>query len=75
MGQSVGLPPLVVIIALLIGAETMGLLGMFLAVPVASVIRVITNHYIKTLSKPAASKTETQSSESEEPKVTKETES
>jgi len=54
MGQSVGLPPLVVIVALIIGAETMGILGMFLAVPIASVLRVIVNHYIRRLSKAAS---------------------
>lgn len=51
MGQSLGLPPLVVIIALIIGAETMGILGMFLAVPIASVVRVVINHYIRRLTR------------------------
>jgi len=49
VGQSVGLPPLVVIVSLIIGAETMGILGMFLAVPVASVIRVVVNHFVKRI--------------------------
>lgn len=53
VGHSVGLPPIVVFISLIIGAETLGLLGMFLAVPVASVIRVIINHYLKVFSKAA----------------------
>lgn len=47
MGQSVNLPPLTVIVALIIGAEVMGLIGMFLAVPVAAVIRVVIEFYIK----------------------------
>lgn len=50
VGQSVGLPPLVVIVSLIIGAETMGILGMFLAVPIASVIRVVINHMVKRIS-------------------------
>ncbi len=50
VGQSVGLPPLVVIVSLIIGAETMGILGMFLAVPIASVIRVVVNHLVKRIS-------------------------
>lgn len=50
MGQSIGLPPLVIIIALIIGMETLGILGMFLAVPIASVIRVIVSHYLNRLS-------------------------
>jgi predicted PurR-regulated permease PerM len=49
MGQTIGLPPLVVIVALIIGAETMGILGMFLAIPIASVLKVIFNHYIRRL--------------------------
>lgn len=52
VGQSVGLPPLIIIVALIIGAETLGILGMFLAVPVASVLRVIINHYLRSLAGP-----------------------
>ncbi len=47
MGQSVKLPPLTVIVALIIGAEIMGLLGMFLAVPVAAIIRVCIDFHVK----------------------------
>lgn len=47
MGHSVGLPPLIVIVALLVGGETMGILGMFIAIPVASIIRVVFNYYLK----------------------------
>jgi predicted PurR-regulated permease PerM len=47
MGHSVGLPPLVVIVALFIGGETMGLLGMFIAIPVAAIIRVVFNYYLR----------------------------
>jgi predicted PurR-regulated permease PerM len=41
VGQRVGLPPLMVIVAILIGAEIGGIAGMFVAVPVAGIIRVL----------------------------------
>ena len=41
VGQRVGLTPLMVVIALLIGAELGGILGMFIAVPVAAVIKAM----------------------------------
>lgn len=47
MGQSIKLPPLTVIIALIIGAEMMGLIGMFLAIPIAAIMRVVIEFYIK----------------------------
>lgn len=47
MGQSVKLPPLTIIIALIIGAEVMGIIGMFLAVPIAAILRVVIEFYIK----------------------------
>lgn len=46
VGSVVGLPPLFIIVALLAGAELMGIPGMFLAVPAAAVIRVIIIHYL-----------------------------
>ncbi len=46
VGKSVGLPPLVMIVALVAGAELLGLIGMLLAVPVAAIIRVIARHLI-----------------------------
>lgn len=46
VSDSVGLTPLAVIIAILIGAELGGPLGMFLAVPVAAVLRVLFLHAI-----------------------------
>jgi predicted PurR-regulated permease PerM len=70
MGQSVGLPPLVVIVALIIGAETMGILGMFLAVPIASVLRVIVNHYIRRLSKSSSPTPAVTSSAEEQSAIT-----
>jgi predicted PurR-regulated permease PerM len=41
MGESVGLHPLWIIFALMAGGSLLGLLGMFLAVPVAAVISVL----------------------------------
>ncbi len=39
LGDSVGLDPLVVIIAIIIGGATFGLLGMFVSVPIAAILR------------------------------------
>lgn len=47
MGQSIKLPPLTVIISLIIGVEMMGIIGMFLAIPIAAVIRVVIDFYIR----------------------------
>ncbi|KJR48554.1 putative permease often clustered with de novo purine synthesis [Desulfosporosinus sp. I2] len=44
MGESVGLHPLWVVFALLACGEIAGFWGMFLAVPMAAVIRVVLNH-------------------------------
>jgi predicted PurR-regulated permease PerM len=41
VGEAVGLSPVVVIIALLVGGEVLGLLGVLLALPVAGIIRVL----------------------------------
>jgi predicted PurR-regulated permease PerM len=41
VGQKVGLSPLIVIVALLIGAELGGIGGMFVAVPIAGILRVL----------------------------------
>lgn len=46
MGNSINLPPLIVIVALIIGAQTMGLVGMLLAVPIAAVLRVVIQFYV-----------------------------
>jgi predicted PurR-regulated permease PerM len=46
VGQRVGLTPLVVIIAILAGAELGGVLGMFVAVPMAGIIRVIAKRFM-----------------------------
>jgi len=44
VSDSVGLSPLMVIVAILIGGELLGIGGMFLAVPIASVVRVLIIH-------------------------------
>jgi len=41
VGEKVGLSPVVVIIALLVGGELLGLLGVLLALPIAGIIRVL----------------------------------
>lgn len=49
LGQSVGLPSLVVIIALLMGAELAGIMGMFLAIPIVAIVRVLLQFYVKKM--------------------------
>jgi predicted PurR-regulated permease PerM len=41
VGESVGLSPLIIILALLTGGELFGLAGLLLAVPVAGIIKVL----------------------------------
>ena len=47
VGESVGVHPLVVILALLVGGKFFGLVGLLIAVPVAGVIKVLGKHFIK----------------------------
>ncbi|HNS44860.1 MAG TPA: AI-2E family transporter [Alphaproteobacteria bacterium] len=51
MGDSVGLHPLWIIFALMAGGSLMGLLGMFLSVPVAASIGVLVGFLIETYKK------------------------
>lgn len=44
MGDSVGLHPLWIVFAILAGGEIAGFWGMFLAVPIAAMVRVVFNH-------------------------------
>ena len=44
-GQTLHLPPLVVVLAVLFGAQLLGLLGALLALPVAAGIRVVIEHF------------------------------
>jgi predicted PurR-regulated permease PerM len=46
VGKSVGLPPIVILFSLIVGAETLGLPGMLIAVPCTAIVRVIAQHYI-----------------------------
>ncbi len=46
IGDRMHLHPAVVLIALLIGAEFFGILGMFMAAPVAAIIRVLVRYYL-----------------------------
>jgi predicted PurR-regulated permease PerM len=47
VGESVGLSPLVVMIALIVGAAFMGIWGMFLAIPVTAVLSVLANEWLR----------------------------
>ena len=44
IGESVGLSPLIIILALFAGGQLFGLLGIFLAVPAAATLRVLVRH-------------------------------
>ncbi|MGQ0570801.1 MAG: AI-2E family transporter [Armatimonadota bacterium] len=48
MQQAVGLSPLLTIIAILIGAKLMGIVGALLAVPIAAALQVIVGEVIRT---------------------------
>jgi predicted PurR-regulated permease PerM len=52
VSESVGLSPLTVIIAILIGAELLGIAGMFLAVPIAAALRVLILHAVPNARRP-----------------------
>jgi predicted PurR-regulated permease PerM len=46
IGYQMRLHPAIIIIVLLIGCEFFGLMGMFLAAPIAAVIKVLINYYV-----------------------------
>lgn len=50
MGDKVGLHPVVIIVALLIGGNLMGILGMLLAIPVATTIKIVLSFTIQKVS-------------------------
>jgi predicted PurR-regulated permease PerM len=52
VSDSVGLSPLMVIVAILIGGDLLGIAGMFLAVPIAAVLRVVILHAVPGLRPP-----------------------
>lgn len=45
LGKNVGMSPLVIILAIIIGGKLFGLLGIFLAVPGAAIFRVLGKHF------------------------------
>lgn len=45
LGDTVGLSPLTVILALIIGGSLFGLLGVFLAIPGAAIVKVLATHF------------------------------
>ena len=47
IGDAVGLSPMVVMIALIVGASLMGIWGMFLAIPVTAVLSVFTQEWLE----------------------------
>lgn len=47
MGRAVGMHPLVVVIALFVGAEALGIFGALLAVPIAVVLQVILDEFYR----------------------------
>lgn len=49
MGKAVGLSPVIVIIALIIGAKLLGIAGAILAVPAAAVIQVLVSEWRRTV--------------------------
>jgi predicted PurR-regulated permease PerM len=46
VGRRVGLSPLVLIVALMVGGELLGLVGMLLAVPIAAILKVFLNVFL-----------------------------
>jgi predicted PurR-regulated permease PerM len=46
VGDKVDLPPLLVLVAILVGAEVGGIFGMFIAVPSVGVLRVLALHFL-----------------------------
>lgn len=44
VGEKIGLHPVVVIFAILVGGQLFGFVGILLALPVAAVIKVMINH-------------------------------
>lgn len=46
LGRTIGLHPLAIVVALLIGAELAGLLGVLLAIPVASTLKTLASEFV-----------------------------
>ncbi|HEY8298350.1 MAG TPA: AI-2E family transporter [Candidatus Baltobacteraceae bacterium] len=64
VSRTVSLSPLAVLLAILIGGDLMGVVGMFIAVPVAGILRVVAYHVIP----PKASAEEAQPALTEAPR-------
>lgn len=58
MGEAVGLPPLVIILAIIIGGQLMGFLGMLIAIPTVAILKVVLDYY--TVNRDKAEKKEMQ---------------
>jgi len=49
VGESVGIHPLLVMIALIIGGQLFGLVGLLIAIPLAASLRVLLNHLLENI--------------------------
>jgi predicted PurR-regulated permease PerM len=58
VGQRVGLTPLMVVIAILVGAELGGILGMFVAVPAAGILKALVARFAQSDPSPTAKQTQ-----------------
>jgi len=47
LGNKVGLPPVGVIIAIIVGSALLGVLGMFISIPIFALIKIFLNKYIE----------------------------
>jgi predicted PurR-regulated permease PerM len=53
MKQAVGLSPLLTLVAIMVGANLMGIIGALLAVPIAAALQVIAGEMLRTFREPA----------------------
>ena len=51
IGNSLEMSPILIIFAVTVGGAYFGVLGMFLAVPVAAVLKIVVNDYIELKNK------------------------
>jgi predicted PurR-regulated permease PerM len=49
IGESIGLHPIYVIMALIIGGKAFGIVGLIIAVPFAAIIKLCIKHYLKSI--------------------------
>lgn len=47
IGRSINIPPLIIMVALIAGAEIGGIMGMLLAIPITAILRVILEFYVE----------------------------